>query len=75
MANKDLRYMARDYGVRFWEIAHELNVSEATVTRMFRFELPDDKKEKIRSAILAIYERKLRETVELAGANGIGGKR
>lgn len=44
MANNDIRTLAKESGVRMWQIADHLGVSEATVTRMLRKELPEAQK-------------------------------
>lgn len=46
-ANNDLRMKAKEAGVRFWEIADEMKISEPTMTRILRYELPEQEKEKI----------------------------
>ena len=42
-ANQDIRDYAAKKGVYFWEIAMQLGVSEPTMTRWMRVELPEDK--------------------------------
>lgn len=44
MANTDIRTKAKNNGVFLWEIANAFGVSEATITRHLRTELPDEKK-------------------------------
>ena len=46
MCNMDLRQKAKEIGVFFWQIAAELGVSEPTMTRRLRFELPEQEKQK-----------------------------
>lgn len=53
-ANADIRKQMLDAGVRQWQIAEKLNVSEFTLSRWFRHELPADKKEKVAIAIREI---------------------
>lgn len=49
MFNKDLRADAKEKGVFFWQIAKVKGISEPTMTRRLRSELPDqDKQEFIR---------------------------
>ena len=43
MANKIVRDELNSRGVRHWELAHELGVSEQTLVRWLRFELYEDK--------------------------------
>lgn len=47
MSNESLRRYAKNHNVCLWQIANYMNVSESTVTRMFRKELTDEEKEKI----------------------------
>ena len=46
-ANQDIRDYAAQKGVYFWEIALKLGVSEPTMTRWMRVELPEDKRREI----------------------------
>jgi hypothetical protein len=55
-ANKNIREKAREKGVRFWEIADALGVSEATLTRKLRHELPAAEREKIEQIIDRIHK-------------------
>ena len=45
--NADLRKSAKDNGVALWQIADKLNISEPTMTRKLRRELPAAEKAKI----------------------------
>lgn len=47
LANTDIRTTAKENGVRFWEIAEHLKISEPTMTRKLRRELPDSEKQEI----------------------------
>lgn len=51
MCNMDLRQKAKEKNVFFWQIARELGVSEPTMTRRLRFELPEQEKRKYLSII------------------------
>lgn len=53
MANKNIRLAARGAGVPLWRIAQELGISEPTITRKLRRELPEEEQQRI----LAIIER------------------
>ena len=57
-ANEDLRIAARKAGVPFWKIAEMMNVSEPTMTRKLRREMPDAEKAKILDIIEQIREQK-----------------
>lgn len=58
MVNTDIRLKAKENGVPLWKIAEKLNISEPTMTRKLRKELPDEEKTKIIGII-----------AELKGAN------
>ena len=49
--NLDVRVYASDRGVFLWQIAEEMGVSEATLTRKLRKPLPETEREKIFSVI------------------------
>jgi len=49
--NDKIKNAARDKRVPLWEIAVKLGVSESTVTRMMRQELPPDKTAEILNII------------------------
>lgn len=52
-ANEEIRKKAKINRVRLWQIAYALNISEPTIIRRLRHELPDDQK----AEILDIIER------------------
>lgn len=58
MANNALRQAARESGVKLWELADALDVSEATVTRMLRRELDAEKQRNLLEIINAIAQQK-----------------
>lgn len=47
LANTDVRTTAKEKGVRLWEIAEHLKISDPTMTRKLRKELPDSEKQEI----------------------------
>ena len=51
LANSDIRSTAKTKGVRLWEIAEFLKVSDPTMTRMLRRELPNKEKQRFLSII------------------------
>ena len=59
-ANQDIRDYAAKKGVYFWEIAMELGISEPTMTRWMRVELPEDKRREIVQIIDKIADSRLR---------------
>ena len=52
--NDQIRAEARGAKVPLWKIAAHIGVSEPTITRWMRFELPPDKEQKMRDAIAAL---------------------
>ena len=57
-ANKDIKTRAKEKGVFLWEIADHLNISEPTMSRKLRHELPQAEKERIFSIIEEIAAEK-----------------
>lgn len=55
--NQELKSYARRNGVRLWQIAEKLNISEATMTRLLRRELPEE----VKCTIIDTIERLLNE--------------
>lgn len=51
LSNNEVRKKAKEQGVRLWEVAEALNISEPTMTRKLRKELPTAEKERILSII------------------------
>lgn len=51
MNNSEVRAIAKEHGVRLWEIADKLGISEPTITRKLRRELPADEKQRILAVI------------------------
>ena len=60
MANKIIRDELKTRGVRHWELAHELGVSEQTLVRWLRFELSEDRQLEMLMKIEEITKRKER---------------
>ena len=58
MANEIIRAAAKSNGVRLWEIANYLGVSEATITRRLRVELDKPERERFVSVIGEIRKAK-----------------
>jgi predicted XRE-type DNA-binding protein len=44
MANQDIRRYAKQNGVKLWQVAKVMGVSEPTMTRLLRQELSESKK-------------------------------
>lgn len=58
LANADIRAKAKGAGVRMWELADHFGISEPTVTRKLRHELPQAEKDRIFSIIEEIAKEK-----------------
>ena len=56
MKNLDIRREVKENGLYLWQIADKLNISDNWFSRVLRHELPDEKKEEIRSAIRSLKE-------------------
>lgn len=54
MFNLDIRTAAKENCVFLYEIAEKLGISEPTMTRLLRRELPQEKKDDINNAISEI---------------------
>lgn len=57
LKNIEIRAAAKEKGVRLWQIAETLKISEPTLTRKLRHELPDEYKEKIRAIIEELAQK------------------
>lgn len=63
MKNNDIRNMALMHGVKLWQIAERLKITDSYFSRMLRKELPSEKKEQIQNIIIEIVkERDLNTT-------------
>lgn len=58
LANTDIRETAKERGIRLWEVAEHLKISEPTMTRKLRKELPRAEKQRILQIIDEIADRK-----------------
>ena len=56
--NMIIREELKTRGVRHWELAHELGVSEQTLVRWLRFEMDEDKQMDMLETIETIAKRK-----------------
>lgn len=55
-ANEDVRRFIRAHDVKTYEVARHLGVHENTLLRWLRDELPEDRKEMIKTAVAEIAE-------------------
>ena len=60
MANKIIREELKVRGVRHWELAAELGISEQTMVRRLRFELDEDRQLEMLMKIEEVAKRKER---------------
>lgn len=51
MANVEIRIKLATTGVKQYQVAAEIGVAEATLSRKLRYELPDSEKQRILEAI------------------------
>lgn len=51
MYNKDIRAYAKENNVKLWQIAKAMGISEPTMTRNLRSELPEQDKQTFRRII------------------------
>ena len=63
-ANSDIRSECRKHNVKLWELAEWIGVSESTMTRKLRQELPSEQKDHILSMILKLAEHKAEQEAE-----------
>jgi len=57
LSNQDIRLLAKGTGVPLWKISEALKISEPTLTRKLRKELPEIEKEKIQAIIAELKEK------------------
>lgn len=62
MCNADIRAEAKQSGVFLYAIAEKLGVSEPTMTRLLRRELPTDKKAQIKGIIAELAAEQRTDT-------------
>jgi hypothetical protein len=56
LKNDEIRRCAKNNKIALWQIAHEIGVSEPTMTRKLRFELSPEEKTNIMRAIEKLTE-------------------
>lgn len=49
--NNDIKKMAKEKGVKLWKIAEKLGITDSNFSRMIRYELSREQKDKITSII------------------------
>ncbi len=58
MKNKEIREAAAEAGVRLWEIADRLGLTDGNFSRKLRHELPDTERERVLSIIGEIVKER-----------------
>jgi hypothetical protein len=61
--NADVRDAVNRAGLRLWEIAEQLKVSDANFSRMMRHEFAPEMKERILSIISALTQEQVQQAV------------
>lgn len=61
MTNNEIRTKAKEKSVKLWQLADELKISEPTMSRKLRHELPEEEKNKILALIDEIAEKESEE--------------
>ena len=51
MNSQDIRQEITESGLKYWQVADKIGLTDGNFSRLLRFELSDEKKEQIRSAI------------------------
>lgn len=54
--NLDIREEVKQSKVTLWEVGEKIGLSDVAMSKLLRHELPDEKKEEIRSAIRELKE-------------------
>ena len=54
--NLDIRMDVKNANVKLWDVGEKIGISDVAMSRLLRHELPDEKKEEIRSAIRSLKE-------------------
>lgn len=57
MKNRDIRLMAAGAGVKLWQIAQEIGMTDSSFSRVLRKELSPDRKEEVRAIIARLSKR------------------
>ena len=51
MANLEIKLNAAGAGVKLWQIAQRLGITDSTLSRKLRFELPNEEKKRLLSIV------------------------
>lgn len=66
MANEAIRQAAKENGLRLWEVAEILGVTDSTFSRKLRHELPSEQKQHIVDAIESAARWRAEKAAEYA---------
>lgn len=58
MANQDIKNEIKKSGLKLWEVAAELGIADSNFSRLLRFELQPEKKERIQGIIAKLKAEK-----------------
>ncbi len=58
MANEAIKTAAKEAGVKLWEVAAALGVTDGTLSRKLRFEFGEEERVKVLSTIKALSAQK-----------------
>lgn len=63
-ANCEIRSECRKHGIKLWELAAWIGISEATMTRKLRQELPSEQRDHVLNMIRKLAEHKAERAAE-----------
>ena len=63
-ANCEIRSECRKYGIKLWELAAWIGISEATMTRKLRQELPSEQRDHIINMVYKLAEHKAEQEAD-----------
>lgn len=61
--NKDIRLAFKEAGLKHWQVAYALGISEATMVRRLRQELPKEEKSHILQTVEKLKDQAVKEVV------------
>ncbi len=68
-ANQEIRSECHKHNIKLWELAAWIGISEATMTRKLRRELPSEQRDHILCMIRKLAERKAKQEEERRDAD------
>lgn len=69
-ANCEIRNECRKHGIKLWELAAWIGISEATMTRKLRQELPSEQHDHILNMIRKLAEHKAEQEADYQARRG-----